>query len=375
LQVPFPGNQLLLEHLITAFPQKFNRQLLHFRFKREDPQHGYVWADIRNPKDSVPAFKGVVMAKVLCLADLNTNKRKSRLRRKVNADHGSEGAQASAKFAQTVGRNMNQHSSTRNVDHETHENDEDEYEEEAPPSQQQRHQAPASAQQSQSAPAAPVAPAPAKPPSSSAKSNPVAQPPPQARPTSASLFDDDEPAASRPTNAKPSLAADMLDSGAADMINFGDSPRNKPAKVASAKGPANGTTVDIDEKSAGFGTNGLTRDELKDRRAADIAAKVAAAKEFKDDCDEKARQSAEEVEVAKAKHDKNLDGWAANNKEKRNVRTLLTTMHTVLWPDSGWKPIGLGDVIEASKVPISILAQGYMLKLSVIFFILGQIAV
>lgn len=31
--------------------------------------------------------------------------------------------------------------------------------------------------------------------------------------------------------------------------------------------------------------------------------------------------------MAKAKHDKKLTAWATNNNEKRNVRTLLTTMH------------------------------------------------
>eukprot|EP01036_Dinobryon_divergens_P031797 gene31797-41268_t len=41
-----------------------------------------------------------------------------------------------------------------------------------------------------------------------------------------------------------------------------------------------------------------------------------------------------------------------NNKEKRNVRTLLSTMHTVLWAESKWKPIGLGDVIEAKQVKL-----------------------
>lgn len=42
--------------------------------------------------------------------------------------------------------------------------------------------------------------------------------------------------------------------------------------------------------------------------------------------------------------------WATNNKEKRNIRSLLSTMHTVLPADSKWKPIGLGDVLEPSQV-------------------------
>ena len=44
--------------------------------------------------------------------------------------------------------------------------------------------------------------------------------------------------------------------------------------------------------------------------------------------------------------------WATNNNEKKNVRNLLTSMHAVLWPDSGWKPVGLGDVIDSKKVKL-----------------------
>jgi hypothetical protein len=325
---------MLLEHFVAAFPQKYNKKLLHFRFRREDPQAGYVWLDIRNPKDPLPAYKGIVMSKVLSLGELNVNKRKSRLRRKSNADPGLEGAKANARYTQSQA----QPRYSDRVDQEVHENEEEEYEEEQPA--QQQYQPP------------PPAPAATKPKSVS----PVtpAAPVSNNRPPSASLLDDDEPAAAA---AKPTVAAEMLQ--ADDMINFGDSPRAGHKSKAgfgtggtSSSSKSNSAGVDIDEKSApsSFGTNGLTREELVNKREAEIAAKVAAAKEFKDDCDEKARNIAEEVEAAKARHDKNLDVWAANNKEKRNVRTLLTTMHTVLWPDSGWKPIGLGDVIEPSKV-------------------------
>lgn len=33
-----------------------------------------------------------------------------------------------------------------------------------------------------------------------------------------------------------------------------------------------------------------------------------------------------------------------------NIRALLSTLHTVLWADSGWKPPGLTDLVEANKV-------------------------
>jgi hypothetical protein len=33
-----------------------------------------------------------------------------------------------------------------------------------------------------------------------------------------------------------------------------------------------------------------------------------------------------------------------------NVRGLLGSLQTVLWEDSGWKPIGMGDLLEPAQV-------------------------
>ena len=33
-----------------------------------------------------------------------------------------------------------------------------------------------------------------------------------------------------------------------------------------------------------------------------------------------------------------------------NIRALLSTLHTVLWANSGWKPPGLTDLVETAKV-------------------------
>lgn len=33
-----------------------------------------------------------------------------------------------------------------------------------------------------------------------------------------------------------------------------------------------------------------------------------------------------------------------------NIRALMSTLHTVLWEDSGWKTPGLTDLVETGKV-------------------------
>jgi hypothetical protein len=39
-----------------------------------------------------------------------------------------------------------------------------------------------------------------------------------------------------------------------------------------------------------------------------------------------------------------------------NVRGLLGSLQTVLWEDSGWKPIGMADLLEPAQV--SLAGQG-----------------
>jgi hypothetical protein len=43
-----------------------------------------------------------------------------------------------------------------------------------------------------------------------------------------------------------------------------------------------------------------------------------------------------------------MDAWSKGKQD--NIRALLSTLHTVLWPDSGWKTPGLTDLVEANKV-------------------------
>jgi len=44
-----------------------------------------------------------------------------------------------------------------------------------------------------------------------------------------------------------------------------------------------------------------------------------------------------------------LDEWEFNSGVRRNIRSLLTKLPEVLWEDSGWKPVGLGDLVQSTK--------------------------
>jgi hypothetical protein len=42
--------------------------------------------------------------------------------------------------------------------------------------------------------------------------------------------------------------------------------------------------------------------------------------------------------------------WAEDHGRKRNIRTLLSTMHAVLWEGCRWQAMGMGDLLAPSKV-------------------------
>eukprot|EP00603_Paraphysomonas_imperforata_P001000 CAMPEP_0114428178 /NCGR_PEP_ID=MMETSP0103-20121206/8784_1 /TAXON_ID=37642 ORGANISM="Paraphysomonas imperforata, Strain PA2" /NCGR_SAMPLE_ID=MMETSP0103 /ASSEMBLY_ACC=CAM_ASM_000201 /LENGTH=301 /DNA_ID=CAMNT_0001597371 /DNA_START=215 /DNA_END=1120 /DNA_ORIENTATION=- len=97
----------------------------------------------------------------------------------------------------------------------------------------------------------------------------------------------------------------------------------------------------------------LNRADLASKRQHDIDDKVAAALAEKKERDEKQAQEEQERDDAKDRLDNSLTAWAFDNGKKRNVRTLLATMHTVVWEGCKWKPIGLGDVLSPKQVKLA----------------------
>jgi hypothetical protein len=150
-----------------------------------------------------------------------------------------------------------------------------------------------------------------------------------------------------------------------DLFTFEDDPPATSQSKLKASGKSNYSTstpnlsketlssaISIDETSSSSQSSQpkLSREELKSLHEAEINDKVQKALENKRDIDEMQRKESEDIEIAKETYDKILTSWAFNNKEKRNIRTLLSTMHNVLWPGNTWKPVGLGDLLEPSQV-------------------------
>jgi hypothetical protein len=97
-------------------------------------------------------------------------------------------------------------------------------------------------------------------------------------------------------------------------------------------------------------TRGLTTEELRAEKEKFIQEQMEVKKEA-------ARQTwskAEAIQQAKFDLDRDLGdkmtSWAIKNHNKKDIRTLLATLHTVMWPNSPWKEISLGDLMTDSAV-------------------------
>lgn len=97
-------------------------------------------------------------------------------------------------------------------------------------------------------------------------------------------------------------------------------------------------------------TDGLTTEQLKKRSEDRINQQVEKKTEdVKKMWQEEANMRLEKQDADKEFSDK-INAWESRNCQKNNIRTLLATMHNVLWKDSGWEQIGPGDLITAAQV-------------------------
>ena len=63
----------------------------------------------------------------------------------------------------------------------------------------------------------------------------------------------------------------------------------------------------------------------------------------------KAANEAEEDDVRKRLEPK-IKAWSEEHGKKRQLRALLATLHTILWPGANWKQMSIGDLLDDAKV-------------------------
>jgi hypothetical protein len=61
------------------------------------------------------------------------------------------------------------------------------------------------------------------------------------------------------------------------------------------------------------------------------------------------KQSESEEDVVRQKLEPKIKAWSEEHGKKKQLRALLSSLHLVLWPGAGWKPVNLGDILEDKK--------------------------
>ena len=287
---------------------------LHFRFRVRDKNYQYVWVDIVSKDADVPLFNNIISVKVLRTDSIHACTRYSRLRRKQDADHGLDGANAARKVL-GVQRESTYHDSAPNSGNSSSSGN----------------------SQAQNAPT---------------KVKSQKQPPLQQQ-------------QQQQQQQKPSVSPTIAPVPVVDLFDFNDSPPAQAKQATNAFAPTKFDTPTSSTESMAIPIVKevyrpapmpvqLDRADLIAKREAQIQENVHRALEEKQERDGLQRQESDDMEIARLKHDANLTEWAFDaSKKKRNMRTLLSTMHKVLWEKNRWKEIGLGDVLQPRQVKLS----------------------
>ena len=251
---------------------------LYFRFQLEDSKHDYLWLDITSDDDTCPVYHNTIAVKVLNISNSATANAKSRLQLKKESDN------INATFLDYTSK---------------------------PPRSDKKVTSSSSSSSSGVA--------------GKKKDDGVIQ-------ENHSFFDYSSSSSSKSSNKNSSRISGLSDGDSKNLFDVNDySAQSSGGGCGNA--PSSGAFADVDEgdlksSSQDIADDGLSNADYKARREQMIDEKVQAALEFKAAIDESQRKESDDMELARAKLDKGLTAWAMNNKEKRNIRTLLSTMHT-----------------------------------------------
>jgi len=69
---------------------------------------------------------------------------------------------------------------------------------------------------------------------------------------------------------------------------------------------------------------------------------------------EEAKKTAEaEEDLVRQQLEPKIKAWSEEHGKKKQLRALLASLHTILWPDAKWKPVNLGDLLDDRKCKLS----------------------
>lgn len=65
------------------------------------------------------------------------------------------------------------------------------------------------------------------------------------------------------------------------------------------------------------------------------------------------KKSEDEEDVVRLRLEPQIKAWSEEHGNKKQLRALLASLHTILWPGAKWKPVNLGDLLDDRKVKLA----------------------
>ena len=81
-------------------------------------------------------------------------------------------------------------------------------------------------------------------------------------------------------------------------------------------------------------------------------SQAKALQEVRDREDRKKKEEADEDEVRR-RLEPVIKQWSEEHGKKKQLRALLASLHTILWPGAQWKQVGIGDLLDDKKVKLA----------------------
>ncbi|KAF1991166.1 hypothetical protein K402DRAFT_369060 [Aulographum hederae CBS 113979] len=126
--------------------------------------------------------------------------------------------------------------------------------------------------------------------------------------------------------------------------------RNRCEKAAASSGAGGGSSAPVQPKAKTAPARPQPVKKLATRPAASTAASAEAVKKLREA--NKAAEAADDEKFALTDQvDAKLTAWKGSKSD--NLRALLGSLDAVLWPDAGWKKVGMGELVMPGKVKIA----------------------
>ena len=65
--------------------------------------------------------------------------------------------------------------------------------------------------------------------------------------------------------------------------------------------------------------------------------------------EEQKKQSESQEDEVRQRLEPKIKAWSEEHGKKKQLRALLASLHTILWPEAKWKPVNLGDLLDDKK--------------------------